>query len=90
MTGTRGAHDLQFQRIIELDRPSIHVTDRLTLVGSRRVSRLWIGGSFISRMVPQSKYFESSDLANLPLPASERDCETLARSGTVEIQRTLS
>lgn len=79
MTGHKADQDIQFTRMITF-RPNLVIRDTILCARPEQVERIWWGGSFVTRMVPQSRYFEEYELTQRP---------QIASGSRLEMERTL-
>ena len=62
---------VRFRRRLSLDGPAMTLTDELHLEGNIRFTALSVGDEFFVRYVPQSRYFQSQELASSGVQISE-------------------
>ena len=56
---------VSFRRRLQMEEETLTLTDEVRLDGSVRVAALSVGSGFLVRYVPQSRYFQSQDLASV-------------------------
>ncbi len=68
---------LRFIKNIELKNAKINIKDQIILEKKEKISKIFVGGNFNVRYVPQSRYFEPLDLHSKPVSLDKEKLKQL-------------
>jgi len=76
-----------FKRTIKLNDNEVEVKDEITLNGKEKPIKVFFGGTFNSRYVPQSRYFEPLDLYSMPISLDREKIKKLYLKRKCKVKR---
>jgi hypothetical protein len=85
-----GSSPVSFERTVELKEQDLLIKDVLTLTDAVSFSKLQLGGEFAVRYVPQSRYFQSYEMAHPGMLLTTEQLQALSRQKTLTVERVIS
>lgn len=80
---------IEFQRTVSFSGTELKIDDQVRLLGNRIPQRMKIGGEFLLRYVPQSRYFMPHDLEDSGLELTARELDQLKIQGRLVLSKII-
>jgi hypothetical protein len=90
LTLTQKKSPIRFHRQIILDKEDFFVSDTITIADQSEFTRLNIGDELMLRFVPQSRYFQSQELALTSYTLTSNQLDELNHNKTFTLRRQIS
>ncbi|MBI2117379.1 hypothetical protein HYT95_00615 [Candidatus Peregrinibacteria bacterium] len=79
---------ISFVRTVEVSENAVHIVDEVRREGAVSLREAHLGGDFVVRYVPQSRYFQAPELDATFHKLTSQECSELRTKGVLRVERT--